>query len=123
MDQWYVFPGDWTDSMIFRYLLKQELEIGEKIEADDIYIGEAPAHDICSASCTTREEQLKIHKRIEGRHEALNKHVKNWGCLKNHSVGKGTRAEKVNKHNIMFRVCVVVKQVAMEMGVRELCKI
>ena len=89
MDQWSFFPGDWNDLMIFRYSLKQQLEVGEKIEADDIYIGEAPAHVICAKSCTTREEQLKIHKRIEGRHEALNKHVKNWGCLKKNICWKG----------------------------------
>ena len=83
------FPGDWTDLLIFCYQLKQELEVGEKVEADDIYIGEAPAHVICAASCTTQEEQLKIHKRIEGRHEALNKHVKNWGCLKKNICWKG----------------------------------
>ena len=109
--------------MIFCYSLKQKLEVGEHIEADDIYFGEAPTHIICAASCTTQEEELKTYMQIEGHHEALKKHVKSWGCLKNCFVGKGTPAEKLNKHNIMFCACVVVKQVAMEMGIGDLYKI
>ena len=113
-------PGDWNDLEIFRHSLLHELEVGERIAADDIYIGEAPTYVICAASCTTNEEKLKIHKRIEGRHESINKHIKNWGCLKKPFVGKGTPIEKMNKHGNMFRACAVMKQVAMEMGVGEL---
>ena len=61
-----------------------ELEIGERIEVDDIFIGEAPTYVIYTASCTLKEEALEIHKQIEACHETFNKHLKNWGCLKQH---------------------------------------
>ena len=100
-----------------------EHEVREHIEADDIYIGEAPKYVVCTALCTTNKEALKIHKQIEARHGVLNKHVKNWVCLRKRFVRKGTPVDMMDKHNIMFCACVVVKQIAMEMGVGELYKI
>ena len=106
--------------LTFRHSLIHKLEVGERIEADGIYIGEAPKYVVCAALCTMKEETLKVHKRVEGRHEALNKHIKNWGCLTRCFNGKGTPIEKMNTHKNMFRACAVIKQVAMEMGVGEL---
>ena len=115
-------PGDWNDLSIFRQNLIHKLDVGEKVEADDIYVGEAPAYVNCPASCTTKEKELDAMKRAEGRHEALSKHIKHWKCLSEFSC-KGTPVEKMEKHNALFRACAVVKQASMELGVGDLCKL
>ena len=116
-------PGDWNDLEIFRLNLKNQLEVGERIEADDGYVGEAPVFVVCPASCTVQEESLSLMKRVEGRHEAMNRHVKNWKCLKGNFEVKGSPLEKMEKHSALFRSCAIVKQVAMQMGVGELYEI
>ena len=112
-------PGDWNDLEIFRHDLMHKLEPGERVEADNIYTSEA-AFVVTPKSLTTKEEQLAMMKRVEGRHEALNKHVKNWKCIKDNYRVKGTAMEKMEKHGTLFRACAIVKQVAMQMGVGEL---
>ena len=116
-------PGDWNDLMIFRHSLIHQLEVGERMEADDIYVGEAPRWIVCPASVTTTEEMLPMTKRVEGRHEALNKHIKNWNCLTRRFHSKGPTDEKIEKHGDMFRACAVIKQVAMQMGIGELYEV
>ena len=113
-------PGDWNDLEIFRLNLKNQLEAGERIEADDGYVGEAPQYVVCPASTTTKTESLAMMKRVEGRHESLNKHVKNWKCIKGNFDVRGTAVEKMEKHRILFFSCAIVKQVSMQMGIGEL---
>jgi hypothetical protein len=39
------FPcGDWLDIEVFRFALKHLLEDSERVEADDGFVGEDPAH-------------------------------------------------------------------------------
>lgn len=47
--------GEWTDIEIFHSVLLGELEPGERIEVDDVYIGEHPQKVKCpkgAANCT-----------------------------------------------------------------------
>ena len=111
-------PGKTNDLEMFRSDLKDKLDPGERVVADDIHVGDAPKHVVCPACCTTTEEQIVVMKRIEGRHEVLKGHVKSWKCLQGFK-RKGSPAEKVEKHNNFFRACVVTKQVEMEMGFGE----
>jgi len=113
-------PGDWNDLEIFRSSLINQLETGERVEADNGYVGEAPKYVVCPASITTKIEELALMRRVEGRHEVLNKHIKNWKCMKGPFHVKGTPFEKMEKHSSLFRSCTVVTQVAMQMGVGEL---
>ena len=113
-------PGDWTDLEIFRFNLMHQLEPGERIEADNGYIGEAPRYVVCPACCTTKSEELAVMRRVEGRHEAMNRHIKNWKCMKGIFDVKGTPVEKMEKHGALFWACVIVKQVSMQMGVGEM---
>jgi len=53
----------------------------------------------------------------------MNKHLKNWKCLKGHCDVKGSAIEKMQKHGSLFRACTITKQVAMQMGVGELHEI
>ena len=44
---WVMGPlpcGDWPDINVFRYALKQMLDEGERVEADDGYVGDDPTH-------------------------------------------------------------------------------
>ena len=116
-------PGDWNDLEIFRHSLMGRLETGERVEADNIYNAEAPRYVVCPQSCTTKEESLGLMKRVEGRHESLNKHIKNWKCIKGKFDVRGTPQEKIEKHRKLFCACAVVKQIAMQMGVGELYEI
>ena len=108
---------------IFRINLIDQLDPGERIEVDNGYIGEASHYIVCPASVTTTEESLSVMKRVEGRHERMNKHIKNWKCLKGNFDVKGTPIQTMEKHGALFRSCTIVKQVAMQMGVGELYEI
>ena len=48
-------PSDWNNLQIFCQSLLHELELGKRIEADDIYIGEAPTYVVCAVSCTLKK--------------------------------------------------------------------
>ena len=113
-------PGDWNDLEIFRHTLKHKLEPGERVAADAIYGGEAPRYVSCPNSIMFREEDEARHKRIEGRHELMNKHLKFWRCLKEKPKGSGSAREKMRNHSAMFRACLVIKQVSMDLGIGEL---
>ena len=70
-------PGVLNDIAIFRSNLMDQLEVGERIKADNGYVGEAPLYVVCPSSCTTTETSLAMMKRVEGRHEAMNQLLKN----------------------------------------------
>ena len=48
------FPGDWNDLEIFCSNLKNQCEVGERVEADNGYVGEAPRYVVCPASTNTK---------------------------------------------------------------------
>ena len=50
--------GNWLDLEIFRNSLKSHIEYGERVEADDGYLGEAPEFIKCPASFTNPKETL-----------------------------------------------------------------
>jgi hypothetical protein len=114
-------PGDWPDIEIFKIGLKEQLMEGERVEADDGYIGEAPEYVKCPAGFTRPEEESAMRKRVDGRHETINKKIKHWACLVNPF--KGKRDDRIEKHSQLFRVCVVATQVAMELGIGELYEV
>ena len=58
------------------------LEDGERVEADDAYIGEAPLYVKCPNSLTCPEEQAAIRRRIQGRHELMNRRLKHYDDYK-----------------------------------------
>lgn len=77
------FPaGAWPDIEIFRDCLSQWLDLGERIEADDGYIGDAPDKVKCPKSITNPEENEVMQKRVRSRQETINKRVKQWEILK-----------------------------------------
>ena len=55
---------------------------GERVEADDGYIGEAPHNIKCPMSVTNPREMMKIQGRLRSRQETVNGRFKDWGVLK-----------------------------------------
>ena len=59
------FPaGKYSDITLFRDSLITFLGSGERVEADDGYIGEAPYNIKCSMSVTNPREMMKIQERL-----------------------------------------------------------
>ena len=74
--------GDcWNDITIFWLAIMHYLDENERVEADDGYIGEAPKYVKTPNMFTQQEEQLAMQQRVRNRHETVNKHFKQWGCL------------------------------------------
>ena len=118
-------PGDWNDITIFRQFLIHELDDDERIEADDGYIGEAPDKVICPGSAENigNAERCAMRARAQGRIEVFNRHIKFFGCLRKPFISTGTSAQKVEKHGFMTYSCVIIKQIAMELGVNSMYKL
>ena len=57
--------------------LKSHLEKGERVEADDSYIGEATELIECPTSFTNPQETIFVHQHLENKNEKVNKHMKN----------------------------------------------
>ena len=74
-------PGRYNDLMVFRDSLMSILEDGERVEADDGYLGEAPKFVKCPASVTARPECLAMQKRVRSRQETVNLRFKMWNIL------------------------------------------
>ena len=103
-------PGIWNDIAVFRDSLMSHLGPGERVEADDGYVGEAPQRVKCPMSFTNPEETLEMQLQVRSRHETVNKRFKQWGCLLNrfrHSVGK---------HGDIFRCVAVITQLTVVHG-------
>ena len=62
---------------IFHISLKSHLEKGERVEADDSYIGEATELIECPTSFTNPQETIFVHQHLENKNEKVNKHMKN----------------------------------------------
>lgn len=105
------FPcGAWPDIKIFRHSLASFLEQGERVEADNGYIGEAPQYVKCPKSFTNGEEKSAMQKRVRARQETVNRRFKTWGCL-----GKRFRHD-IPKHGDVFRAVAVITELSIQSG-------
>lgn len=104
-------PGIWNDIKIFRNALLSMLGVGERVEADDGYLGEAPAHVKCPKSIGGHDERTEaMQSLVRRRHETVNKRFKQWKILKD--VYRGD----ISNHWRVLRVCAIVTQLAIENG-------
>ena len=65
--------GIWSDIKIFRSALMLKLKDGERVEADDGCLGEAPQHIKCPKSFCNTAETTQMQSRIRSRQESVNK--------------------------------------------------
>ena len=68
--------GRWPDIKVFRDSLMSHLEKGERVEADDGYIGEHPQWVKCPKGFANLEETEFMQQRCRNRQETVNKRLK-----------------------------------------------
>ena len=87
------------------------LENGERVEADDGYVGEAPTYVLCPKAIRSVEvltEEKKLAQRIRSRKGTVNKHFKQFGCLRK------IFRHPIEKHASCFCAVAIVTQISME---------
>ncbi len=103
------FPaGRWVDITIFRYGLKKLLLPRERVEADLGYRGD-PKVDTPIDHCPNLA-QSTIKSLVRGRHETVNKRMKQFGCLQQrfrHNIGL---------HGDCFNAVAVITQLNIQYG-------
>jgi DDE superfamily endonuclease len=104
------FPGTYHDITIFRTSLLSHLDRGERVEADDGYIGEAPEHVKCPMSFANPLETTKMQQQVRSRQETVNARFKDWGCLQQKF------RHDLLKHSNCFRSVAVITQLSIEAG-------
>ena len=103
-------PGIWNDISIFRSALLGELEEGERVEADDGYLGEAPRHVKCPRSINKRQDTERMQAIVRRRHETVNRRFKQFGVLRQ------KYRHDIRDHGDMFRCVAVVTQLSSQNG-------
>lgn len=103
--------GLWSDIKIFRNSLKTFLDHGERVEADDGYIGDEPEFCKTPGGFSSRsDKQNQFRMRLRSRHETVNARLKNFGILQQ------TYRHDVIAHASVFRACAVLVQLSIESG-------
>ena len=77
----YAF-GYYNGINIFRQSLVSFLGPGERVDADDGYIGDAPHHIKCPNSCTNPVDTRVTQEGMRSRKETVNRRFKCWRILK-----------------------------------------
>ena len=103
-------PGMYNDIQMFRLALMTELDEGERVEADDGYIGEAPRHVKCPRSISRREECDAMSSYVRRRQETINKRFKQFGVLKQ------IYRHDIRDHGTVFRCVAIVIELSIENG-------
>ncbi len=101
--------GAWKDIIFFNNVLSRCLEPGERVEANNGYVGHADNIKCPNNNCNPVENS-GMQGTARSHHETLNEHLKNWGIL-----------EKVYRHDItvhgmVFYACAVITQLAIANG-------
>ena len=103
--------GVYNDWEIFNKLgLKNQLEVNERVEADDGYGAGDPEFCKTPSGVIHDEQHKAIRRRVMGRQEAINKNFREWNCLK-----KVFRHD-IAKHSIIFHTVAVICQLKIENG-------
>ncbi len=102
--------GRWPDIKIFRQSLLSQLEDGERVEADDGYIGEAPGKVKCPKSFPNSEETLRMQAIARNRQETVNSRFKYWGILRQ------IYRHDIPSHGSVFEAIAVLTQVVIDHG-------
>jgi hypothetical protein len=102
------FPcGEFPDLKFFRLGMKNQLGPGEKVIADDGYIGETK---VCTKHDARDEQHRRVIRCIWAHHATINRRLKTWKSLQ--SVYRHDR----KKHHLIFESVLVLEQLAIENG-------
>ena len=101
--------GAWPDIKIFLNCLAGHLLPGERVEADNGYVGH-PDKIKCPNNDCNPAENLGMQADARSRHETFNGRLKNWGILERryrHNIGT---------HGMVFTACAVITQLGVANG-------
>ena len=104
--------GKWPDIKIMRDSLLTELDENERIEADDGYIGEAPARVKCPRSFTNTKGTEEMQSRARNRQETVNARFKKWQILRQ------IYRHDIPKHGEVFATIAIITQLSINRGER-----
>jgi hypothetical protein len=103
--------GKYIDIKIFNKVLRNFLEPGERVEADEEGYRGHPDKIKCPGNDANPAENRAMQGRaVRARHKTLNGRLKNWGILSQ------VFCHHVMMHGDVFRVCVVVTQLTIQDG-------
>lgn len=102
--------GKWPDIKIMRQSLLSELDENERVEADDGYIGEAPARVKCPKSFTNVEATEAMQARVRNRQETVNARFKTWQILRQ------IYRHDIPKHGEIFAMIAIITQLSIMRG-------
>ena len=83
---------------------------GERVEADDGYIGKAPWFVKCPKSIANLEGTERMQLIVRRQQETVNKRFKHFGCLNQ------VFRNDIERHGEYFRACCVISQLSMKNG-------
>ena len=101
--------GKFTNIKIFKKVLRNYPEPGERVEADKGYHGH-PNKIKCPGNNIHPAENQRMQSRVRARHETLNGRLKTWGILSQ------VFQNSITMHGNVFRACTVVMQLTIESG-------
>ena len=118
------FPcGSFNDWKIFKECgLKDSLDPGERVEADDGYDAGAPEFTKTRSSIFVDEDAKAMRGRVRARHEVLNGRLKNWRILcvpyrhGRHQRDRGPNTKSLSSHQDVFFAVAVITQIRIENG-------
>jgi hypothetical protein len=97
--------GKWNDINFFLNELAHCLEPGERVEADNGYVGHKDKNK-CPNNDSNPEENLTMQARVRSRHETFNARLKFWGILRQ------VYRHDITQHGNVLNVCAVLTQLA-----------
>ena len=101
--------SDYTDITNFNKVLRNFLEPGERVEADEGYRGH-PDKIKCPGNDANPVENRAMQGRVRAHHETLNGRLKNWGILSQ------VFRLHIMMHGDVFQGCAVVTQLTIQDG-------
>ncbi|MFM8622189.1 MAG: hypothetical protein ACKOB3_02260 [Holophagaceae bacterium] len=101
--------GNWPDIKIFLNELAHLLEPGERVEANNGYVGH-PDKIKCPNNDCNRTENFAMQARVRSRHETFNGRLKFWGILNQ------VFRHDIRQHGSVFYACAVNTQLAIMSG-------
>ena len=99
--------GHWPDVKIFNKTLRHWLEPGERVEADNGYVGCADKVKCPDNPCNP-VGNLGMQGRVRSRHETLNGRFKVWGILREEY------RHDIERHGEVFRAIAIITQLAID---------
>ena len=101
--------GRFNDIAIFNKVLRHFLEEGERVEADNGYVGATDKIKCPDNPCNPVENE-GMQSRARYRHETINGRFKSWGILRQ------TYHYDIRQHGEVFRAIAIMTQLAISNG-------